>query len=267
MMSQAAALLGPYLLRRSAGGGRLSVAVYNPLSLGVELSVLFDLADKFCMRTRMEASHIGELCWEQVKRKGFIRDHWLTFGVGFVILKYFPFFNYYFGVKVFGTSMWCCTMWTGLNRFIAKTCRRNEYMAVQKTAQDVMEGEDAIVASMRRFANDAKCVEYLGTFKADTESKIASYRGALAAKMKEDLAERALKQLQAILHTVAAPSLLACPFCAATGFKELAFLQRHIASQHLPKPLPHVHRECGPGDHRHAAELSQAAEGAVEDEG
>jgi len=167
-----------------------------------ELSALFNIAEedtyKFCMRTRMEASHIGELSFDQVKRKGFIRDHWLTFGVGLVIFKYFPFFNYYFGVKVFGTSMWCYTMWTGLNRFIAKTCRRNEYMAAQKTAQDVMEGEDAIVTSMRRFANDAKCVDDLKTFKDDTESKIASYRGALALKMKEDLAERALKQLQAI---------------------------------------------------------------------
>ena len=28
-----------------------------------------------------------------------------------------------------------------------------------------MEGEDKIVESMRRFANDAKCVEYLKTFK------------------------------------------------------------------------------------------------------
>merc|ERR1719189_925779 len=81
---------------------------------------------------------------------------------------------------------------------IAKTTRRNEYMAAQKTAQDVMEGEDNIVSSMRRFANDAKCVEYLGTFKDDTEAKVAEYRQALAAKMKADLSERALKQLQAI---------------------------------------------------------------------
>merc|ERR1719378_1388718 len=94
--------------------------------------------------------------------------------------------------------MWCWTMWALLNRLIAKACRRNEYMAAQKTAQDVMDGEDAIVTSMRRFANDAKCVEYLGSFKDDTESKIATYRSAIAAKMKEDLTERALKQLQAI---------------------------------------------------------------------
>merc|ERR1740121_1495019 len=167
-----------------------------------ELAVLFDISEedtyKFCMRTRMESSHIGELDYNQVKRAGFIRDHWLIFGVGLVIFKYFPFFNYYWGVKVFGTSMWCYTMWTGLNRFIAKTCRRNEYMAAQKTAQDVMEGEDAIVASMRRFANDAKCVEHLSTFKVDTESRISSYRQAIAAQMKADMSERALKQLQAI---------------------------------------------------------------------
>ena len=30
-----------------------------------------------------------------------------------------------------------------------------------------MEGEDKIVESMRRFANDAKCVEYLKTFKEE----------------------------------------------------------------------------------------------------
>lgn len=167
-----------------------------------ELATLFNITEedtyKFCMRTRMEASHIGELDWSKVKRQGFIRDHWLMFGVGLVIFKYFPFFNYYFGVKVFGTSMWWYTMWTGLNRFIAKTCRRNEYMAAQKTAQDVMEGEDAIVKSMKLFANDAKCVEYLGAFKGDTEDKIAQYRSAVAVQMKDELSERALKQLQSI---------------------------------------------------------------------
>lgn len=94
--------------------------------------------------------------------------------------------------------MWCWTMWHVLNRFIAKTTRRNEYMAAQKTAQEVMEGEDKIVESMRRFANDAKCVEYLKTFKEDSEEKIAAYRKALVVKMQEDLTERATKQLQAI---------------------------------------------------------------------
>jgi len=167
-----------------------------------ELAVLFDLSEedtyKFCMRTRMESSYIGELDFDKVKRKGFIRDHWLIFGTGIFVFKYFPFFNYYFGIKVFGTSMWCWTVWSVLNRFVAKTCRRNEYMAAQKTAQDVMDGEDSIVQSMKRFANDAKCVEYLKDFKAETETKMGAYRAAMVAKMKEDLADRALKQLQAV---------------------------------------------------------------------
>jgi len=150
------------------------------------------------MRTRMEASHIGELEFDKVKRKGLLRDHWLMFGTGIFIFKYFPFFNYYFGVKVFGTSMWCYTVWSVMNRFIAKTCRRNEYMAAQKTAQDVMDGEDAIVESMKRFANDAKCVEYLQGFKGEAETKIGSYKHALVMQMKEDLSERALSQLRAV---------------------------------------------------------------------
>merc|ERR1719327_222271 len=91
-----------------------------------ELSVLFDIAEedtyKFCMRTRIESSHIGELDHDKVKRKGVLRDHWLIFGTGIFIFKYFPFFNYYFGVKVFGTAMWCWTVGAGLGRFVSKTC-------------------------------------------------------------------------------------------------------------------------------------------------
>merc|ERR1719498_982388 len=167
-----------------------------------ELSVMFDIPEedtyKFCMRTRMDASHIGELDFSKVKRSGWIRDHWMIFGLGIFIFKYFPFFNYYFGVKVFGTSMWCYTVWTGLNRWIAKTCRRNEYMASQKTAQEVMEGEDRIYEAMQRFQNDAKCQEYLADFKAETEAKIVSYREGLLLDMQNSLTERATKQLQAI---------------------------------------------------------------------
>lgn len=167
-----------------------------------ELSVLFDLPEedtyKFCMRSRVEASHIGELDFDKVKRKGWMRDHWIIFGTGMLIFKTFPFFNYYFGLKVFGTSMWTWTVWTGMNRFIAKACRRNEYMAAQKTAADVMGGEDKIVEAMQRFANDSKCVDHLSGFKTETEDKIGAYKKALVLQMKDDLTERATKQLQAV---------------------------------------------------------------------
>merc|ERR1740138_561409 len=165
---------------------------------------MFDISEedtyKFCMRTRMETSHIGELDHSKVKREGLIRDHWLIFGTGLFIFKSFPFFNYYFGIKVFGTSMWVWTVWHLFNKTISKITRRNEYMAAQKTAQDVMDGEDAIVSSMRRFANDAKCVEYLQGFKTETEDKIGAYRKALVLKMKDDLSDCAEAQLKAIAN-------------------------------------------------------------------
>merc|ERR1719199_140137 len=167
-----------------------------------ELSALFNIAEedtyKFCMRSRMEDSHIGELDFDKVKRKGFIRDHWLIFGTGLLIFKYFPFYNYYFGMKVFGTGLWCTTFWMLLSRGVAKTVRRNEYMAAQKTAQDVMDGEDNIVKAMQRFANDAKCVEYLSDFKSETEGKMGEYKKALVLKMQEDLNLAAMKQLQSV---------------------------------------------------------------------
>jgi len=168
-----------------------------------ELSALFNIAEedtyKFCMRTRMDDSHIGELDYDKVKRRGFLRDHWLIFGTGLLIFKYFPFFNYYFGMKVFGTGLWCTSMWVVADRVgLASTMRRNEYMAAQKTAQEVMDGEDNIVKAMQRFANDAKCVEYLSEFKGETEAKIGDYKAALVKKMKEDLNLAAMKQLQGI---------------------------------------------------------------------
>jgi len=167
-----------------------------------ELSALFNIAEedtyKFCMRTRMDDSHIGELDYDKVKRKGFLRDHWLIFGTGIMIFKFFPFYNYYFGMKVFGVGLWCTSFWMLLSRGIAKTVRRNEYMAAQKTAQDVMDGEDSIVKAMQRFANDAKCVEYLSEFRGETESKMGEYKKALVLKMQEDLNLAAAKQLQSI---------------------------------------------------------------------
>mmetsp|Transcript_9756 Transcript_9756/g.17605 ORF Transcript_9756/g.17605 Transcript_9756/m.17605 type:complete len:520 (-) Transcript_9756:86-1645(-) len=167
-----------------------------------ELSAMFNIPEedtyKFVLRTRMEASHIGELDFSQVKRKGFLRDHWVMFGTGIMIFKTFPFFNYYFGLKVFGTTMWVYSVWSLLNRMVAQVCRRNEYMAAQKTANEVMEGEDKIVKAMQRFANDAKAVNYLNDFKPEVETKIADYKKALILKMKEELSERALKQLTTI---------------------------------------------------------------------
>jgi len=167
-----------------------------------ELAAMFDLSEedtyKYCYRTRTEKSHIGELDASKVTRKGVIRDHWLIFGIGAYILKTYPLFNYYFITKFFGTSLWFFTNWTLMNKFIYKSLARNEYMAQQKTASEVMEGESKIMEAMQRFGHDSNCVEYLKAFKSETQDKLTSYRQAILEQHKVEVTTRATKQLQSI---------------------------------------------------------------------
>merc|ERR1711920_747537 len=47
-------------------------------------------------------------------------------------------YNYYFGMKVFGTSVVGLTTWMGFNRSAASAIKKSEYMAAQRTAADVI---------------------------------------------------------------------------------------------------------------------------------
>ncbi|EER20319.1 conserved hypothetical protein [Perkinsus marinus ATCC 50983] len=176
-----------------------------------ELSVLFDVPEedtyKFCLRSRMEKSHIGELDYDKVKRKGFLRDHWLIFAGGWYIFKNFPFYNYLFYMKTYGFSLWFVSCWYLFSRMANRVWRRNEFMAEQKTAAGVMEGEDKILKNMSRFTNDSMCVNYLKAFKRESTDRLAQYRHALIQKQKHDVTDRVLHQLQNIErseHNIAA---------------------------------------------------------------
>jgi len=167
-----------------------------------ELSALFDIPEedtyKFCYRTRVEKSHIGELDEGKLKRQGLIRDHWLMFGLGAYLFKCYPTYNYYFVVKGFGTAMWLYTNWVLANRWIYKSLARNEYMAKQKTAQGVMEGESKIMEAMARFGNDSNAVNYLKAFKGEAQTKLTDYRQSILNAQKAQVSNRAAKQLQSI---------------------------------------------------------------------
>jgi len=164
--------------------------------------VFFDLQEedcyKFCLRTRMEKSHIGELDVEKVRRRGYIRDHWILFGFGGALFAQFPFFNYYFWTKVWGTVMWNVTMWSAASRSLGGTMRRNLYMAEQKTAHEITEGQDALLASMSRFAKDGECVKHLADFKDEVQSTLTDYRGALVHQREDELNSKILSTLNAV---------------------------------------------------------------------
>ena len=173
-----------------------------------ELAVLFDLEEgdayKFCMRTRMDKSHIGELDSEKIKRKGLLRDHWLLYAGGWYIFKNYPFYSYVFFLKTWGFTMWFVSCWYLFGRMATKIWRRNEQMQLQKTAEDVMTGEDGIVANMRKFANDSNAVEYLKEFKDETQATFAEYRQALVNQQRNQVTERINSQLNAIARMEAA---------------------------------------------------------------
>lgn len=173
-----------------------------------ELAVLFELEEgdayKFCMRTRMDKSHIGELDAEKIKRKGLLRDHWLLYAGGWYIFKNYPFYSYVFFLKTWGFTMWFVSCWYLFGRMATKIWRRNEQMQLQKTADDVMAGEDGIVANMRKFANDSNAVEYLKEFKNETQSTFANYRQGLVNQQRNQVNDRINSQLNAISRMEAA---------------------------------------------------------------
>jgi hypothetical protein len=167
-----------------------------------ELAVLFDIAEedayKFCMRSRMDKSHIGELDVEKTKRKGLLRDHWLLYAGGWYIFKNYPFFSYVFFLKTWGFTVWFVSCWYLFGRMATKIWRRNESMQLQKTADDVMQGEDSIISNMRKFAHDSNAVDYLKEFKPEVQSTLADYRSAMVSAQKQEVTERIGAQLQAI---------------------------------------------------------------------
>ena len=100
-------------------------------------------------------------------------------------------------------------------------------MQLQKTADEVMVGEDGIVTNMRKFANDSNAVEYLKQFKPETQATFTDFRAAVLASQKEQVTERINAQLQAISRMEASAAgnmqeLLVSE--TANGFKE-AFSQ------------------------------------------
>ena len=173
-----------------------------------ELAVLFEVAEedayKFCMRARMDKSHIGELDAEKTKRKGILRDHWLLYAGGWYVFKNYPFFSYVFFLKTWGFTVWFISCWYLFGRMATKIWRRNEQMQLQKTADEVMAGEDGLVLNMRKFVNDSNAVDFLAKFKAETQSSLAAYRSAVVNAQREEVNSRINAQLTAIARMEAA---------------------------------------------------------------
>jgi hypothetical protein len=173
-----------------------------------EISALFDVTEtdayKFCMRTRMDKSHIGELALDKVKPQGVLRNHWLLYASGWFLFKNYPFFNYAFFLKTWGFTVWFVSAWALFARQANKLWQRNEQLLQQKVADDVMAGEDAVVSAMRRFANDAKAVNHINALKPDLINSLNAFSGAFLSAKRHALHARVTQQLENIVRAEAA---------------------------------------------------------------
>jgi len=122
----------------------------------------------------------------------------LTYAGGFFLFKNFPFFNYVFFCKFFGFTVWFWSCWMLFSRYTHRLYRKTDYMLKQKTAQNVMEGEDKIVENMRKFTNDGECLNYVKAFKGELQGDMAKYRKAIADTMKAQMTERVQAQLTSV---------------------------------------------------------------------
>eukprot|EP00918_Siedleckia_nematoides_P024726 GHVU01053428.1.p1 GENE.GHVU01053428.1~~GHVU01053428.1.p1 ORF type:complete len:450 (-),score=83.12 GHVU01053428.1:433-1782(-) len=62
-------------------------------------------------------------------------------------------------------------------------------------AKNKCEGETAVYLQMKRYAGDARCLEYLTSFQGDVSSQLADFRWALLQQHKDELVARMQKQL------------------------------------------------------------------------
>jgi hypothetical protein len=71
-------------------------------------------------------------------------------------------------------------------------------MSQQKIAQDIKDGEDKIMESMKLFSKDAKCADYIQNFKPEVQDKLTAYRSKLVEQQQEEMNQRLSKQLASV---------------------------------------------------------------------
>lgn len=90
--------------------------------------------------------------------------------------------------------------------FYACTCSRNirEYLwKEEKTllqgAKDRKDaGEELVYRQMKKYASDARCLDYLSSFKDEVQQQLAEYHAAVVEQMRQRLIERMTNKLTAI---------------------------------------------------------------------
>ncbi|XP_026193572.1 uncharacterized protein LOC34619363 [Cyclospora cayetanensis] len=166
-----------------------------------ELAVLFDLPEeecyKYCIRQRAKAPEkLVEIKYE--KPKNFLSSYGLCFlGVWFGFSNQ-VLSNAWFYSKTFPFGAVFYMLASYFYRNIREYLWKEEKALVQGAKERKDAGEELVYRQMKKYASDARCLDYLSAFKGEVQQQLAEYHAAVLEQMRQRMVERMTNKLMAI---------------------------------------------------------------------
>ncbi|KAL8430708.1 hypothetical protein Efla_007574 [Eimeria flavescens] len=166
-----------------------------------ELAVLFELPEedcyKYCIRQRAKTPEkLVEIKYE--KPKNLLSSYGLCFlGVWFGFSNQ-VLSNAWFYSKTFPFGAVFYMLASYFYRNIREFFWKEERSLTQSAKNQKEAGEELVYRQMKKYATDARCLEYLSSFKGEVQEQLAKYHLAVVEQMRQRLAERVTNKLTAI---------------------------------------------------------------------
>nr|AET50857.1 hypothetical protein [Eimeria tenella] len=166
-----------------------------------ELAVLFDLPEeecyKYCMRQRAKTpEELVEVKYE--KPKNLLSSYGLCFlgvwyGFSNQVLS-----NAWFYSKTFPFGAVFYMLASYFYRNIREYLWKEDKALIQGAKERKDAGEELVHLQLKKYANDARCVEYLSSFKDEVQQQLQEYHEALLEQMRQRMVEKMNSKLLSI---------------------------------------------------------------------
>ncbi|CDJ65282.1 LOW QUALITY PROTEIN: hypothetical protein, conserved [Eimeria necatrix] len=166
-----------------------------------ELAVLFDLPEeecyKYCMRQRAKTpEELVEVKYE--KPKNLLSSYGLCFlgvwyGFSNQVLS-----NAWFYSKTFPFGAVFYMLASYFYRNIREYLWKEDKALIQGAKERKDAGEELVHRQLKKYANDARCVEYLSSFKEEVQQQLQEYHEALLEQMRENMVKKMNSKLLSI---------------------------------------------------------------------
>lgn len=166
-----------------------------------ELAVLFDLPEedcyKYCIRQRAKTPEkLVEIKYE--KPKNLLSSYGLCFlgvwyGFSNQVLS-----NAWFYSKTFPFGAVFYMLASYFYRNIREYLWKEEKAMIEGAKDRKDTGEELVHSQLKKYANDARCLEYVSSFKDEVQQQLTEYHIALLEQMRQRMVERIASKLTAI---------------------------------------------------------------------